>query len=84
MAKITLLQIKTIDYRDVDHLKLLISHHKELLGKNIRRLDVPGTIAIIQAISYNLIHLTRELEQLGENRHDFYFTAEGKNTRQTH
>ena len=75
MAKITLLQIKTIEYKDVDHLKLLISRHKEQLGKYIMRLDSPGTIAIIQAISYNLIHLTRELEQLGGNRHDFHFSA---------
>ena len=75
MSKITLLQIKTIDYRDVDHLKLLISHHKELLGKHIMRLDAPGTIAIIQAISYNLIHLTRELERRGGIRADFHFSA---------
>ncbi len=75
MPKITLLQIKTVDYRDVDHLKLLISHHKELLGKHIMRLDSPGTIAIIQAISYNLIHLTRELERMGGIRADFHFSA---------
>ena len=75
MPKITLLQIKTVDYRDVDHLKLLISHHKELLGKHIVKLDALGTIAIIQAIAYNLIHLTRELERIGGNSHDFHFSS---------
>jgi hypothetical protein len=75
MSKITLLQIKTIEYTDVNHLKLLISKHKEQLGKCIMRLDSPGTIAIIQAISYNLIHLTRDLERMGGISADFHFSA---------
>ncbi len=75
MAKIVLFQIKTVEYQDVSHLKLLISRHKEQLGKYSTQLDAPGALAIIQAISYNLIHLTRELEQLGGNRYDFHFSS---------
>ncbi len=71
MPKITLLQPKTIKYRDANHLKSLIIKHKEELGKNATRLDSPGTIAIIQAIAYNLIYLTRELERSGGNSAPF-------------
>ena len=78
MPKITLLQIKTIEYRDIAGLKSLIAKHKEQLGKHIMRLDAPGTIAIIQAIAYNLIHLTRELERRGGKRADLHILPGGK------
>ena len=76
MPKITLLQVKTVEYKDVDQLKSLIVKHKENLGRNIMRLDAPGTIAIIQAIAYNLIHLTRELERMGGTRANFHFSPD--------
>jgi hypothetical protein len=78
MSKITLLQVKTVEYRDAKHLKLLITKHKEQLGKYIMRLDSPGTIAIIQAIAYNLIHLTRELERRDGKRADLHILPGGK------
>jgi len=84
MPKITLLQIKTIEYRDADHLKLLISRHKEYLKKHTTDLDVPGTIAIIQAVAYNLIHLTRELEHQGGKYADLHVLPGGEPTRQMH
>jgi len=84
MPKITLFQVKTIEYKDVDHLKLLIFRHKEYLKKHTMDLDAPGTIAIIQAISYNLIHLTRELECRGGKHADLYALSGGDQTGQMH
>lgn len=61
MPKITLLQVETITYRDDADLNLLIKKHKTQLGKAVMNLGEPGSIAMIQAIAYNLIHLTRAL-----------------------
>jgi hypothetical protein len=78
MPNITLLQPKTVEYRDVDHLKRQIAKHQQELGKRIMVLDRPGTIAAIQAIAYNLIHMTRELEECNGRRADLLVLPGGK------
>ena len=64
MPKITLLKITTIDYRDKKHLGQLIQYHRDQLARVTEDLSNPRTIPKIQAIAYNLIHLTRELERV--------------------
>lgn len=63
MPKITLLKTQTVEYHGVNDLKRLITKHREELGRATMRLEAPGAIAMIQAIAYNLVHLTRELER---------------------
>ncbi len=78
MSKITLLYTRTVDYKDVDHLKKLIKSHQQELGKRIMMLEHPGTIAAIQAIAYNFVHLTRELERRSGKSADLHVLPGGK------
>ena len=78
MSKITLLYTRTTEYKDVDHLKELIKKHQRELGKRIMMLEHPGTIAAIQAIAYNLVHLTRELEKRSGKSADLHVLPGGK------
>jgi len=78
MPKITLLYTRTTEYRDADHLTKLIEKHQQELGKRVMMLDHPGTIAAIQAIAYNLVHLTRELEKRNGKRAELHVLPGGK------
>ena len=78
MPKITLLRPHPVEFKDVDDLKLLIQKHKEQLGKTTMRLDQPDAIPTIQAIAYNLVHLTRELERRNGKRADLHVLHGGK------
>ncbi len=78
MPKITLLRTRTIEFRDVSHLKELIEYHRQELGRAIMSLEKPGAIPMIQAISYNLVHLTRELERRNGKRAQLHVLDGGK------
>jgi hypothetical protein len=78
MPKITLLKTRTIEYRDNDHLKGLIRHHQQELGKRVMMLDDSGTLAAIQAIAYNFVHLTRELEKRNGKKAELHVLPGGK------
>lgn len=62
-GKISLLQIKTITYKDEDHLKEMIKFHQRKLKQISENLDSPSALAALQAVAYNLIHLARELKK---------------------
>jgi len=63
MPKITLLQLKTVNYTDAADLDRLIRTHKDELSKKIALLDDPKTPAAFNAIAYNLIFLMRERQK---------------------
>ena len=62
--KLPLLQVRFVEIRDEDHIKRLVRKHKDQLGAVAENLDDQAAIAKIQAISYNIVHLTRELERI--------------------
>lgn len=68
MPEITLLHPKTVEFKNVAGLEHLIQYHKEELGKAIMSLHKPKSISVIQAISFNLVRLTRELEKRNGKR----------------
>ena len=68
MPKITLLKTQTVEYENTKKLKWMVKHHENQLSAFIEKIDRPGALAAIQAIAYNLIHLSRELERQMEKR----------------
>lgn len=62
MPDITLLKLKKVKYTTSEDLKKLIRYHNEMLTKVRDDLDSPETLAMLNAISYNLMHLSRRLE----------------------
>lgn len=78
MPKITLLQIKDFEYKDEAHLDRLVQKHRDDLSKRITNLDKPQTIAAINAIAYNLVHLMREREKVKRQRAKLLVLPGGK------
>ena len=78
MPKITLLKTQTIEFNDAKDLQRLIQKHRDELGKVTMNLDKPNAIPLIQAIAYNLVHLTRELERRNGRRAELRVLRGGK------
>ena len=78
MPQITLLQTKTIEFSGTKDLTRLIEKHREQLGRATMLLDKPYAIPMIQAIAYNLVHLTRELERRNGRRAELRVLHGGK------
>lgn len=68
MPKITLLQLRTINYNTPADLDRLIQTHRDDLGKQIEKLDDPKTPAAFNAIAYNLVFLMRERQKFKRQR----------------
>ena len=78
MPKITLLRTQTIEFNGVKDLERLIQRHRDQLGQVTMNLDKPYAIPLIQAIAYNLVHLTRELERRNGRRAELRVLRGGK------
>lgn len=72
MSKITLLKLEKVTYETREDLERLIKYHQEQLDKVSVALDSPNAIVLLNAIAYNLIHLTRRLEHFGNKKAKLY------------
>ncbi len=78
MPNITLLQLDNIEYGNAADLERLIKFHRDMLSKAIDDLKNPQTDAIISAVSYNLVHLMRELQKNKRQRAKLLLLPGGK------
>ena len=68
MPKITLLDTRTVEFNGTKDLERLIRNHRKQLEHFSQIMDQPHAVPHIQAISHNLVHLTREYETIKSKR----------------
>ena len=78
MPRITLLQMKTVEYGTVGGIDRLIKTHKDDLAVKIANLDDPKASAAFSAIAFNIVHLMRERDKFKRQKTKLLVLPGGK------